>query len=165
MENLKIPHNQKVIDFFDKLSKDENSLKKFLSLHSVEEMYEYSKKISSEEFSFLEFSEGVNLYFGSMNPGKIRKMSERDTYEIAGGSQNPESTLMSGFMLLGPIINLVDIIRNFREENEKLNEQIKANDKINEDLKKLVEEKKSEIEKNIKLLESVLESYKNQGAV
>ena len=163
MKNLRLPHNQKVIDFFDELSKDKDSLKEFLSLPSVEEMYEYSKKISSEEFSFLEFAEGVSLYFDSMSPQKILKISECDTTKISGGSQESgfaESNIISGLMLLGPIINIVETIRNFYEESEKLNEQIEVDTQNDADLKKFVEEKKSEIEKKIKFYESVLESYK-----
>lgn len=163
MGNLKLPRNQKVVEFFDKLFKDKNSLKNFLSLPSVEEMYEYSKKISSEKFSFLEFAEGVNSYFGSINLKKVLNIPEYETIKISGGSK-VESNIISVFMLLGPIINVVEIIRNFNEENEKLNEQIENDNQNSYELKKLLEEKKSKIEKKIKLYESLLESYKKSGS-
>lgn len=160
MKNLKTSQTKKLSDFFEKLSKDENSLRKFLSLHSINEMYEYAIKNSAKKFSFLEFVENVKIFFDSIDREKVQKLSDYDTEKISGGIEVPESTFISVLMFIPAIIELTSIIKSYREKKKKLNDQLK-NDEDDTWIKK----QQDEIEKEIKIAEAKLEFYKNQGVV
>lgn len=160
MKNLKTSQTKKLSDFFEKLSKDENFLRKFLSLHSINEMYEYAIKNSAEKFSFLEFVENVKIFFDSIDREKVQKLSDYDTEKISGGIEVPESTFVSVLMFIPAIIELTNIIKSYREKKKKLNDQLK-NDEDDTWIKK----QQDEIEKEIKIAEAKLEFYKNQGVV
>ncbi len=148
--------NKGLIEFFKKLSNDQNFLKEFLSLPSPEEMYQCAVKNSPGEFSFSEFMDAIKLFFNLTDKG-VHELSEYDTEKVSGGASH-ESRVISALLLVGPGVNLINSLRSYYYKNKKLNEAIKNYEENKETNQKIMQDRLSQVEEEIRLAEEKLKS-------
>ena len=149
--------NKGLIEFFKKLSNDQNFLKEFLSLPSPEEMYQCAVKNSPGEFSFSEFMDAIKLFFNLTDEG-VHELSECDTEKISGGADDHESRVISALLLVGPAVNLINSLRSYYYKNKKLNEAIKNYEENKETNQKIMQDRLKQVEEEIRLAEEKLKS-------